>query len=293
MSATDLDLPVLMSADHIRRREFVAIRRGYDPAQVRDFLEKVADQIQELESIIRESRLEADSAVRAAAQPRVDPYAQLAERVASVLRAADDHSERAKREASAEAERILGEARADADQIRADAQARATEARESADALLREAREQADRTIAGLSTKRDSLVEQLATMQERLVGVARDLESTISDPDTMQEAAARPSPWVLPAETEKAVPEPDEAVPEPDEASSEPDVAPSDRTIVLGDAAATDDPEAELDDEARMALLDPAYEELWDGTEAIALDVPDIPPLDLDWGQGEGEQDDH
>lgn len=279
MSATDLDLPVLMSADHIRRREFVAIRRGYDPAQVRDFLEKVADQIQELESIIRESRLEADSAVRAAAQPRVDPYAQLAERVASVLRAADDESERAKREASAEAERILGEARADADQIRADAQARATEARESADALLREAREQADRTIAGLSTKRDSLVEQLATMQERLVGVARDLESTISDPDTMQEAAARPSPWVLPTETEKAVPEPDEA--------------PSDRTIVLGDAAATDDPEAELDDEARMALLDPAYEELWDGTEAIALDVPDIPPLDLDWGQGEGEQDDH
>jgi cell division initiation protein len=286
VSATDLDLPVLMSADHIRRREFVAIRRGYDPAQVRDFLEQVAAQIQELESIIRESRLEADSAVRAAAQPRVDPYAQLAERVASVLRAADDESERAKREASAEAERILGEARADAEQIRADAQARATEARESADALLREAREQADRTIAGLSTKRDSLVEQLATMQERLVGVARDLESTISDPDTMQEAAARPSPWVLPAETE-------EASSEPDVASSEPDVAPSDRTIVLGDAAATDDPEAELDDEARMALLDPAYEELWDGTEAIALDVPDIPPLDLDWGQVEDEQDDH
>jgi DivIVA domain-containing protein len=279
VSATDLDLPVLMSADHIRRREFVAIRRGYDPAQVRDFLEQVADQIQELESIIRESRLEADSAVRAAAQPRVDPYAQLAERVASVLRAADDESERAKREASAEAERIISEARADADRIRADAQARATEARESAETLLREAREQADRTIAGLSTKRESLVEQLATMQERLVGVARDLESTISDPDTIQEAGARPSPWVLPAETEKT--------------SSEPDEAPADRTIVLGDAAATDDPEAELDDEARMALLDPAYEELWDGTGAISLDVPDIPPLDLDWGQVEGEEDDH
>lgn len=279
MSATDLDLPVLMSADHIRRREFVAIRRGYDPAQVRDFLEQVADQIQELESIIRESRLEADSAVRAAAQPRVDPYAELAERVASVLRAADEESERARRDATAEAERILGEARADADQIRADAQARATEARESAEALLREAREQADRTITGLSTKREALVEQLATMQERLVGVARDLESTISDPDAMQGPAAKPSPWVLPAETE--------------ETSSEPTDAPSDRTIVLGDAAATDDPEAELDDEARMALLDPGYEELWDGTEAISLDVPDIPPLDLDWGQVEGEQDDH
>jgi len=56
----DLDLPVLMSADHIRRREFVAIRRGYDPAQVRDFLDHVADQVQEMEALLREARLEAD-----------------------------------------------------------------------------------------------------------------------------------------------------------------------------------------------------------------------------------------
>ncbi len=37
--SSDLDLPVLMSAEHIRRREFVAVRRGYDPTQVREFLE--------------------------------------------------------------------------------------------------------------------------------------------------------------------------------------------------------------------------------------------------------------
>lgn len=259
MSATDLDLPVLMSADHIRRREFVAIRRGYDPAQVRDFLEQVADQMQDLEAIIRESRLEADTAVRAASQPRIDPYAQLAGRVASVLRAADDEAEKSRREASVEAERILAEARADADRIRTDAQSRAEEARASADALLREAREQADRTISGLSTKRDALVEQLASMQERLVGVARELESTISAPETAQ-------------------------------------VSSGDHTIVLDDVATlapgTDDPEAGLDGEARMALLDPSFEELWDGTQTIALDVPDIPPLDLDWGEVDGEDDD-
>ena len=33
MSATNLDLPVLISAEQIRRREFVTIRRGYDPDQ--------------------------------------------------------------------------------------------------------------------------------------------------------------------------------------------------------------------------------------------------------------------
>ena len=44
MSATNLDLPVLISADQIRRREFVTIRRGYDPDQVRAYLEQLADQ---------------------------------------------------------------------------------------------------------------------------------------------------------------------------------------------------------------------------------------------------------
>ena len=36
MSATELDLPLLPSAEQIRRREFATIRRGYDPEQVRD-----------------------------------------------------------------------------------------------------------------------------------------------------------------------------------------------------------------------------------------------------------------
>jgi DivIVA domain-containing protein len=82
--STDLDLPVLMNPDHIRRREFVAIRRGYDPAQVREFLARVAEQVQEMQDLIRDARLEADAATRAAS-PRVDPYATLAERVAGVM----------------------------------------------------------------------------------------------------------------------------------------------------------------------------------------------------------------
>jgi len=41
MSATELDVPVLFSSDQIRRREFVTIRRGYDPHQVRDYLDQL------------------------------------------------------------------------------------------------------------------------------------------------------------------------------------------------------------------------------------------------------------
>ena len=39
-------------------------------------------------------------------------------------------------------------------------------------------------------------------------------------------------------------------------------------------------------------LDDPAYEELWEGTKAMRLEMPDIPPLDLDWGDGGDDLDD-
>jgi hypothetical protein len=37
-------------------------------------------------------------------------------------------------------------------------------------------------------------------------------------------------------------------------------------------------------------LDDPSYEDLWDGTEAIRLEVPDIPPLDLSWGMEDDDK---
>lgn len=287
MSATNLDLPVLISAEQIRRREFVAIRRGYDPAQVRDFLDQVADHVQQMESMLRESRMEADAAIRAASQPRVDPYTQLAGRVAGVLRAADDEAERSRRDARAEAERILSEARTDADRIRSDAQARAEEMRAEAERILQEARSRADRTIAGLSTKRDALVEQLAAMQERLVGVARDLGSTISAP----EAESRTEP-LAGATTEE---EPDHGF-EDLMASlhdGDPQEVTASETIVLGDAelpGGTDDPPFDDPADDLQMLLDPSFDELWEGTNAIGLEIPDIPPLDL--GGDEDQHDD-
>ncbi|MEP7033332.1 MAG: DivIVA domain-containing protein [Actinomycetota bacterium] len=250
MSATELDLPVLASADQIRRREFVTTRRGYDPDQVREFLERVAVQVQQMEAMIREARLEAESALRASVEPRIDPYEQLSARFTDVIRAADEAAERVHRESREDAERMISEARADADRIRTDAQSKAEEARASADRALREARDQADRTIAGLSTRREALVGQLAHMQARLLGVAEQLESAIEIRD---------------------------------EVDADP--------IVIGEAEVRDElfsvPGAEAASSARSepgATILPSDEELWDGTEAIALEVPDIPALDLLWG---------
>ncbi len=64
MSSTNLDLPVLMSADQIRRREFVTTRRGYDPEQVRAYLEQVAEQV-EAHAVVAAGRPLAGAGARA------------------------------------------------------------------------------------------------------------------------------------------------------------------------------------------------------------------------------------
>ena len=251
MSPAELDLPVLLTPDHIRRREFVTTRRGYDPDQVRDYLEQLAMQVEAMESMVQEARVEADSAMQAQAS-RADPYEQLAGRMSDLLRSADQEAARIRREAGEEADRVLREARAEADRVRLDAQTRAEEARAEAERHLRSARERADRTIAGLSTRRDELVQQLSQMQERVIGVAKELEDAIERPDSGDDVReipdvepARPAPV---ADTWAGWAEPTMQGPGPQDAPAEPQA-----------------------------------EELFTSSETVDLTFPEIPPLDLAW----------
>jgi len=301
MSATNLDLPVLISAEQIRRREFVTIRRGYDPDQVRAYLEQLADQIELMRVLLRDAQAEAETAFRTTSQPRQDPYEQLGERVASVIREADHIAETIRGEAHRDAEKATREARADADRIRTDAQSTAEEARARADAAVRTARQEADRTIAGLATRRDALVDQLASMQERLIGVAHDLESAMdvkvslpditSIRDLLEGSDERDGSNVNEAGTPHEPETPD--VLDVSDALADPAGPPfegvdpiglREPTVVVGEAG--DD-----DDDDGPSILDPSYEELWDGTDAMKLDLPEIPALDLDWGDADGDED--
>ena len=297
MSTTNLDLPVLISAEQIRRREFVTIRRGYDPDQVRGYLEQLADQIELMRVLLRDAQAEAQSALRTTAQPRRDPYQQLGERVASVIREADQVAETIKTEAHRDAELVTREARAEADRLRTDAQAKAEDARSQAETALRAAREEADRTIAGLSTRRDALVDQLASMQERLIGVARDLESAMDVQVAIPDFASIKDLRLEPDELEGSMQDqdtgpngtaPSASAADPAKTEAEADLetgseasAGREPTIVVGEAgddAGDDGP----------SILDPSNEELWEGSDAMKLDIP---ALDLDWGdldEGEG-----
>jgi DivIVA domain-containing protein len=296
MSTTNLDLPVLISAEQIRRREFVTIRRGYDPDQVRGYLEQLADQIELMRVLLRDAQAEAQSALRTTAQPRRDPYQQLGERVASVIREADQVAETIKTEAHRDAELVTRDARAEADRVRTDAQAKAEDARSQAETALRAAREQADRTIAGLSTRRDALVDQLAAMQERLIGVARDLESAMDVEVAIPDLASIKDLRLEPDELEGSMQDQDTgpngtvsstSAADAAETETEADFETGSEASAIREPAIVVGEAGDVADDDGSTILDPSYDELWEGTDAMQLDIP---ALDLDWGdldQGE------
>ena len=131
MPTSDLDMPLLPSAEQISRREFATVRRGYDPQQVRAYLTSIAKQVGTLERELSQLRLEAGSAAARseqgadpvktsdhdAPQPE-DPYGALSKRFATLIEMADQEAERILENARSESELALDEARTEADRIR-------------------------------------------------------------------------------------------------------------------------------------------------------------------------------
>lgn len=255
MSATELDLPLLPSAEQIRRREFATIRRGYDPQQVRDYLHQVATQVETLERQLREARLEMEAARHPAAAtepqappqaesaPAVDPYDELAGRLSELIRAADGQASKILTEAEAEATRQMTEARSEADRVRTDAQSQAEETRQHGDEVLHHAKAEAERVLSSLSSRREHLVDQLQQMQSRLLGVAQELESALGEDDL------------------------------------------DDDITTTGSTPSTPAPHAE-----DPGVVDPHYEDLWVSTETEGMKLTDLPAIDIDFGEVEGEQ---
>jgi DivIVA domain-containing protein len=249
MPTSDLDMPLLPSAEQIRRREFATVRRGYDPQQVRTYLTSIANQVETLERELSQIRLEVGSAAARAGQtPKPlaapvpvaheteDPYEALSKRFASLIEMADQEADSIVQNAKAEASRALEEARSEADRIRVDAQAHAEEARQEGTDLLERARIESDRILSGLAERRRGLVQQLEEMRSNLMAVAEGLSAPL-------EAAAE-------AEAEDAA---------------------------LHAAEETHD--ANGDDP-----VDPRYEDLWVNKDE-AIDIPDLASMDLDFDE--------
>jgi cell division initiation protein len=262
MTPSDLDLPLLPSAEQIKRREFATVRRGYDPDQVRDYLQQVAAQVETLEKGVRDARMDATHratrttgeiapiAEPAAApenpQPTDDIYEAIAKRFAGVIAGADREATKVLDDAKREASRVLEQARAEADRIRVDAQARAEEARQKGSEALAKAKEEADRILGSLAERRESLVNQMHEMQSKLLSVAHGLAIAFDDGDRAPAEASEPA--TPPAEADG-----------PDEQTA---------------SKATT-----FDDD----LVDPRYEDLWVSTETQTVDIPDLATIDIDF----------
>ena len=292
MPTSDLDLPLLPSSEQIRRREFATLRRGYDPDQVRDYLEAVAVQVETLEKDLKEARrqLEAKAAeppVAIPAAPAGDPYDRISKRFAGLLATADREASRIVDEAKTEADRVVIEAKTQADRIRTDAQSRAEQDRQEGHEVMESARDEADRILAGLGARRDLLVGQLQEMQSRLLSVAKDLEVVVESPPARGDDAGAMTGRADPMDADAD--EVDASIEHMTEA-----IETADEGAVTGSAA---------DD----ALVDPRYEDLWvsgeesapavrevdldqlftggeDGDDA-SVDIPDLASIELDFDE--------
>ena len=288
---SDLDLPLLPSADQIRRRKFATVRRGYDPDQVDDYLKQVAEQVEALETDLRDERLNAARqppsgaeapAERPAAMTMTAPptaaapeseeaaYERISKRFASVLKSADEEAQKLIDQARAESTKLLADARAEADRIRVDAQANAEQARTTSAVELAKAREEADRVLGGLEQRRESLLGQMHEMQSRLLAVAQNLE--IPDADQVEGAhtpGEQPTPSPQPSSAPASTGPADDAAAAPPESAKEPVKEPA--PVPVGQAAT----EAET--------VDPRYEDMWASTESRPVDIPDLSSLDIDF----------
>jgi DivIVA domain-containing protein len=264
MPTSDLDMPLLPSAEQIRRREFATVRRGYDPQQVRAYLTSIASQVGTLEQELSQLRLEVGSAAARgridepssaspgpapAASESGDPYDALSKRFATLIEMADQEAERILENARSESEDTLTKARSEADRIRVDAQAHAEEARQEGTDLLERARIESDRMLVGLAERRHGLVTQLEEMRTKLLAVADDLVVPIEEAAQAEDEDA--DLLARGAESEPATDE--------------------------GEDAAT---EAE-------APLDPRYEVLWVQKDE-SVQIPDLSSIDLEFDDREG-----
>ena len=264
MPTSDLDMPLMPSAEQISRREFATVRRGYDPQQVRTYLTSIATQVGTLERELSQLRLEAGSAAARSGDsldpvqtpdhaPTIeDPYDALSKRFASLIEMADQEAERILENARSDATRALDEATSEADRIRVDAQAHAEEARQEGTDLLEKAKTASERLLSGLAERRRNLVTQLEEMRGKLIAVAEDLTAPIED-------AAR-------ADAEDA------------------DLV----EMSAGEVDGADHVDEEVEDlDADVETpVDPRYEDLWVSSEG-SLQLPDLASIDLDFDERE------
>lgn len=197
---------------------FDVVRRGFDTAQVLEYLKRVAERVQGLETRLQESererdetRRERDIALEAWENSRKDPYESMSSHVTDLVRTFEEDVEKLRRDALHEADRILAEAKSGAERTYLDAQGAESEARGQAEQIIREAteeaerirtqaRQEADRIGHDLEEIHGSTLNELRIIRDHMVKSVEEIEVVLNGErdkerilviDEAQEAASR------------------------------------------------------------------------------------------------------
>jgi DivIVA domain-containing protein len=164
----------VLSGDLIAQRGFATIFRGFDPTEVREFLNRVAAEVRELREHLEQAEIARRSAEERALHPKLDEETLLAavgEETASILRMARAASTDIRAKAEEQATTVLREAQAQADALRAEAESvlarRTAEAEAAADSLRAHAASDVERILT-LARQEAESVRQQAEQDRRL-----------------------------------------------------------------------------------------------------------------------------
>jgi cell division septum initiation protein DivIVA len=157
---------------NLLHEEFEMQMRGYSRRQVDDFVARRNNEIRELEQRLARSLDESEhlrrelSTVRQQALSGRPAHQEVSERIAQILKLADDEALAQKNKADEEIAKLRMDAQAESDRVRADA-------REQAERMLTAAQEQAERAITAARNEADKTRTAARSEADRLTGDTR------------------------------------------------------------------------------------------------------------------------
>src|SRR5215471_15251472 len=173
---------------NLLHEEFEMQMRGYSRRQVDDFVARRNNEIRELEQRLARALDESEhlrrdlAAVRQQALAGRPVHEELSERIAQILKLADDEARAQKNKADDEIAKLRAEAQQESERVRADA-------REQAERTISAARNEADKTRTAARTEADRLTSETRKKADTALANAKAQAKKVLDEATARATA--------------------------------------------------------------------------------------------------------
>ena len=175
-----------LSAAEVTRASFAVVRRGFDPREVRSFLDYVARELENVESREAEMRRQLAAAEERAANPVIeesDLTAALGTQSAEILRTAHAEAAQVAEQAQAQARQMIEDVQARISNAAVEAEQRAAarvgDAEVAATTLTNEAAIQAERLIAQARADGETLVGRAREQGRAMIEQAQEVRAGV------------------------------------------------------------------------------------------------------------------